>query len=345
MTTVPRPWSLFQKLRASAVDIAAIMALLQLFACAAPSRPARADAAHPLQGRIWDVTRDRMVSQEALLRDIATTQIILLGEVHDNPEHHRLQAEVLRAVLAKGRRPALAMEQFDREFQPAIDAAVATPGASADSVANAGGFDKRGWKWALYEPLLVAAIHARLPVVAMNLPRDRTRQVARQGLTILGESAVRDLAIDATWNSGRQAIMNREIADGHCGILPPAALPGMVNVQRARDAIMADALISRLDTGAIVIAGAGHVRKDIGVPVYLASRVPGQRLVSIGFMEVEPGQVAVSDYVRPPALAMPFDYVWFTSAAQRDDPCEGLLIPDRADIDRRSDEKGSVGNP
>ena len=264
-----------------------------------------------------------------MLNAVATAPIILLGEVHDNPEHHRLQAEVLRATMTQGRRPALAMEQFDREFQPAIDAAIAKPGASAESVASAGGFNKDGWPWVLYEPLLAAAIDARLPVVAINLSRERTREVAQQGFAVLGEPAVRRLAIDRTWNPARQAIMNREIADGHCGKLPPGALPRMINVQRARDAFMADAVISRLGGGAVVITGAEHARNDIGVPLYLDIRVPGQRLLSIGFVEVEPGQVAVSDYVRPPASAMPFDYVWFTSAAQRDDPCEGLQIPIR----------------
>jgi uncharacterized iron-regulated protein len=329
MTTIQRLQLLCRKPRKTAVGMAAIMVLSQLFACATPPDLVRPETAHPLQGKIWDVSRGRIVPKEALLHDLTFTRLILLGEVHDNPEHHRLQAEVLRAVIAQGRRPALAMEQFDREFQPAIDAALARPGTSADSVASAGGFNKAGWPWILYEPLLAVAIDARLPVVAINLSRDRTREVAKQGFEILGESAVRELALDRTWNPTRQAIMNREIADGHCGKLPPAALPRMVNVQRARDAIMADALISRLDAGAIVIAGAEHVRNDIGVPVYLTSRVPGQRLVSIGFVEVEPGQIAVNDYVRPPASAMPFDYVWFTSAAQRDDSCVGLLIPNR----------------
>jgi uncharacterized iron-regulated protein len=329
MTTIQRPRLRFQKLRKAAIGIAAIMALFQGVACVTPPNLVRLDAAHPLQGKIWDVGQGRMVSKEALLNAIASVPIILLGEVHDNPEHHRLQAEVLRAVIAQGRRPALAMEQFDREFQPAIDAALAKSGASADSVAGAGGFNKVGWPWAFYAPLVALAIDARLPVVAINLSRDRTREVARQGFEILGESAVRDLALDRTWNPLREAAMNREIADGHCGKLPPGALPRMVNVQRARDAIMADALISRFDAGAIVLAGAEHVRNDIGVPVYLASRVPGLRLASIGFVEVEPGEIAVNDYVRPPASAMPFDYVWFTSAAQRGDPCEGLRIPTR----------------
>lgn len=318
-----------QRLRKAAVSIAAVATLPLAFACTMPVGLERQDAAHPLQGKIWDVARSRMVPKEALLQDLASARIILLGEVHDNPEHHRLQADVLRAVLAQGRRPALAMEQFDREFQPAIDAAAAKPGVSADALASAGGFNRDGWPWTMYEPLLAIAIDARLPVVALNLPRERTREVARRGFDALGVAAASVLALDATWNPARQAIMDREIADGHCGKLPQSALPRMINVQRARDAVMADALLGRAADGVIVIAGTGHVRNDVGVPVYLASRAPAQRVVSIGFIEVEPGEDAVNDYVRPTASALPYDYAWFTSAAKRDDPCAGLVMPER----------------
>ncbi|MEO8134882.1 MAG: ChaN family lipoprotein [Betaproteobacteria bacterium] len=275
------------------------------------------------------MSRARMVTRDALLRDLASARFILLGEVHDNPEHHRLQADVLRAMVAQGRRPALAMEQLDREFQPAIDAALARPRASADAIATAGGFDRTGWTWDFYAPLLAVATDERLPVLAINLSRNRTRDVARQGFASLGASAVAGLALDRTWAPARQAIMDREIADGHCGKLPAAALPRMVDVQRARDATMADALIGLAGAGAVVIAGAGHVRNDIGIPIYMASRLPGQRLVSVGFVEVDAGRNAVSDHVRPPASTMPFDYVWFTSTADREDPCAGFAMPIR----------------
>lgn len=309
------------------VTIMATLTLLQVCSCATPPDPTRQEAAHPLEGKIWDVSRGRMVTKDALLGDLARASFVLLGEVHDNPEHHRLQAEVLRALVAQGRRPALAMEQFDREFQTAIDAARTGPDASADALASAGQFDRHGWQWSFYAPLLTVAIGARLPVIALNLSRDRTREVARQGFAFLGASAERDLALERTWNPARQAIMNREIADGHCGKLPPAAMPRMVNMQRARDAIMADALLSQPEAITIVIAGAEHVRNDIGVPVYLGSRAPGRRLVSIGFVEVNPGEIAVNDYIPPAASGLPFDFVWFTSAAERDDPCEGLRMP------------------
>jgi len=133
-----------------------------------------------------------MVSKEALLHELTSTQLILLGEVHDNPEHHHLQAEVLKAVIAQGRRPALAMEQFDREFQPAIDAAAAKPGASADSVARSGGSTGKDGCGHFTNPCLHG--HRRQTSRGRDefVPQP-TREVAKQGFEYLGESAVHEL--------------------------------------------------------------------------------------------------------------------------------------------------------
>jgi uncharacterized iron-regulated protein len=62
----------------------------------------------------------------------------------------------------------------------------------------------------------------------------------------------------------------------------------------------------------VLIAGAGHARRDRGVPLYLADR----DLVSIAFMEAEVDKASPRDYG-----AASYDYVWFTPRATREDPC------------------------
>jgi uncharacterized iron-regulated protein len=44
-------------------------------------------------------------------------KILLLGEVHDNPDGHQQRYEFLLRLIESGRRPVLVMEQFDRENQ------------------------------------------------------------------------------------------------------------------------------------------------------------------------------------------------------------------------------------
>ena len=103
--------------------------------------------------------------------------IVVLGEIHDNPEHHRLQGELMHALAGGGPSRILAMEQFDREHQGALDAAQKR-GASAEEIADAGQFDRKGWNWPLYRPLIEFALEHRWPIVAANLSRRDARAIA-----------------------------------------------------------------------------------------------------------------------------------------------------------------------
>ena len=68
----------------------------------------------------------------------------------------------------------------------------------------------------------------------------------------------------------------------------------------------------------MLIAGAGHVRKDHGVGALLRDRAPGLATLAIGMAETGPGSEDRA------ALAREFDIVWFTPRAERPDPCEDL---------------------
>jgi uncharacterized iron-regulated protein len=80
--------------------------------------------------------------------------------------------------------------------------------------------------------------------------------------------------------------------------------------------MMADRLAATAGMGGgVLVAGNGHVRKDRGVPWYLARLRPGARSVSVGLLEVQ-------DDIVEPALGLPYDYVWYTArAADRGEPC------------------------
>jgi len=233
--------------------------------------------------------------------------------VHDNAIHHRLQAEILGAILLAGRSPALAMEQFDLENQPDLDRARARRERDPERLAEAGRFDRKGWHWPDYKPLVTLAASNDLPVLAANLSREAGRTLVRSGRPAEGlEPAAPAL----------RAALEEDIVEGHCGIRPPdPVLAGMVEAQRARDARMADVLDRSGQTGAVLIAGKGHARRDRGVPSYLRSELQPE-VLSIGFEELEP------DGREPRAnFAGVYDLVWFTPRAKREDPCRNFRLP------------------
>lgn len=241
----------------------------------------------------------------ALAAAMQGRSIVLLGEVHDNAAQHALRLAALEKLMAGGARPALAFEQFDREHQPAIDAARRERPRDADFVI-AQGKGAPSWKWDLYRPFVRLALDYDLPIVAANLSRAEAMKLAlagpSTGLPELPAAFVR---------AHEQAI-----AKGHCDLLPADALPGMAAAQIARDRTLAAAIRPHAARGVVLLTGNGHARADVGVPHWLT---PDERAraVSIGVLERD-GIGGGGD------VATHFDAFVLTDRAERPDPCEEL---------------------
>ncbi|HSP81010.1 MAG TPA: ChaN family lipoprotein [Myxococcaceae bacterium] len=322
-------------------SLSASFVLLVLCGCAAsaPShRPGPAAPAerswrstqhqeHPLVGRIWDVRRGQWVEEAELREALAQARFVLLGERHDNPDHHLLQAELVRSLTGSGRRPALAFEMLDTEQQPAVDAALARSPGEPDAIARAVAWESSGWPdWALYRPLFAVGTEHGLRIIGANLPLSQVKALIGRGSEALEPELRARLGLDEPLPEDVARAMRQEMHEAHCGHLPETLLEPMALAQRARDARMADRLLEMAtDDGALLITGAGHARTDRGVPAHLARRAPGLPVLSVAFLEVSPEAREPTDYApEDTGGRLPFDYVWFTPAMQREDPCEAF---------------------
>jgi uncharacterized iron-regulated protein len=241
--------------------------------------------------------------------------IVLLGEVHDNAEHHRQRLEVLRRAFATGWRPAIAMEQFDRERQTDIERARRERPRDAQHVIDlatpAGKANRGNWNWNFYRPFVELALEYEVPLIAANLSSADISKVVREGYAaVFDAQTLSALGLDQPVPATVQAAQEREIEVGHCNALPAKMVPVMARGQLARDAVMASIVNQRPNQGVVLLAGNGHVRRDIGVPHWLnaASRT---RTLAIGFLEQS----------RSSQLEPAFDAVVRTAAAVRVDPC------------------------
>jgi uncharacterized iron-regulated protein len=281
-------------------------------------------AQHPLVGTLWDVQRGRPADEAQLRSALADARYVLLGERHDNADHHLLQAALVQALAQGERRPALAFEMLDVGEQSRVDAALARAPRDADALALAVDWAHSGWPdWSLYRPVFAAGLERGLPVVAANLPREQLRGLVHGDPQALDAQTRARLGLTRPLPHGVAHAMREEMRASHCGHLPEPMLEPMALAQRARDAHLADRMLAA-DTGdgAILIAGAGHVRNDRGTPTYLAQREPGRQVLSVGFVEVSPDALQPQAYAAAfDAERLPFDYVWFTPATAREDPC------------------------
>jgi uncharacterized iron-regulated protein len=154
-----------------------------LLALAAPS-PARADASLTL----LDLARSRSASLTEFVPDLAKADLILVGESHGNPLHHQAQLAVIRALHEAGRPVAVGLEMFQRREQPVLDRWVAGGLTEAD-MAHA---FFRNWniEWEAYRDIFVYCRDNGIPMAGLNVPREITRKVAREGFAALNPEEI-----------------------------------------------------------------------------------------------------------------------------------------------------------
>jgi uncharacterized iron-regulated protein len=278
---------------------------------------------HPLVGKIWDQRGQRFVDEAALSTAIAGADY----EMHDNPDHHVLQARLVRAIGGAGERPALAFEMMEEDDQPAIEAAIAREPRDPDEIARAVDWKSSGWyDFAMYRPIFAAGLDAGMPIVGANLPVALAKAVAFEGPDALTPALRAALAKAEPLPPEVVASLRTEMKAAHCDApMPEKILDRLALAQRARDAQMALRLVDAGASGAILVTGNGHARVDRGVPASLARESPGRNVVSVGLFEVTPGKAEPALYATEFGEGpLPFDFVVFTPAAEREDPCAAL---------------------
>ena len=77
-------------------------------------------ADHPLVGKIYAPHAKKFIPPKDYLQSLVWPRFVLLGEVHDNPDHHILQALAIRS-LGSGQ-PHVVFEHFQTHQQSLIDA-------------------------------------------------------------------------------------------------------------------------------------------------------------------------------------------------------------------------------
>lgn len=259
------------------------------------------DADSPLAGRIFAVGH-RALTPGQLVAACSRARLCLVGEQHDNPDHHALEAWIVAALARTGTMAALALEMADAgaRFDGPRDATDAEVRAALR-------WSDAGWPWAWYGAPVMAAVRAGIPVVGVNLPR----------------SAIRTAMRDPRWDASvPPAVLRRirdDVAAGHCGLLPAAQLPAMTRVQLARDDSMAAHSLALVQPGrtVVLLTGAFHADKTVGIALHLAAHAAQP---SDAFSLLLQG---LGPDVRA-ALPSGYDAVWFTPGTPPVDHCAPL---------------------
>ncbi|QLF92970.1 ChaN family lipoprotein [Pseudomonas sp. ABC1] len=256
---------------------------------------------HEDVGLIVDLRAGTALSPEQLVEALSGADRILLGEQHDNADHHALQLWLLQALESRREAGALLLEMLEPRQQGRVDR-LRVQTDLPDDIPGALEW-QRGWDWSLYGPLVVHGLRQKAPLLAANLDSQEMREIYRESRSITGKK---------TNDPELHEALSRQLKASHCGMLPAEKIPAMLSVQLHRDRRMAEALLAA-PVPAVLLAGAEHARKDRGVPLHLADLGDTGRI-----------SVLILANAGRRIGAEQADYVWYTPAPARQDYCEQM---------------------
>ncbi|VVN90523.1 ChaN family lipoprotein [Pseudomonas fluorescens] len=281
-----------------------LLALILLSACqtarVSPIEPATSSSKERA-GMIRDLRNGQSLTADELVARLAKAPRVIVGEQHDNPDHHRLQLKLLQALSERRGQGSLLLEMLTPDQQPSVDQVRIQQKITGwpDDLPEALAWQS-GWDWKLYGPIVRFTLAQPYPLLAANLDSAEIRKIYTQAPALSGARSNSD--------SVRLELLE-QIRESHCDLLPESQMPAMLAVQQQRDRRMAERLLAA-PAPSLLFVGAYHARKDVGVPVHLLDL--GAADGTLVLMLAEQGAEVA------PEVA---DYVWYTAARPEQDYC------------------------
>ena len=308
--------------RFNVILLGGIMTLL-LGACA-PQTPLLGDPqlpypppTQPQIGEILHLRTGYFVSAAAMLAAATDSRIVYAAETHDNPASHRVQLDLLQALVQRyPGRTAVAMEMFTPAQQEVLDAWLAN---AIDEKAFLKSWYS-SWKmdFAYYRDILNYCREAGIPVLGINAEKALVQAVGRKDFATLAAEDQARLPATLDLNDPYHQALTAAIFGGH---LQGKQLDGFQRVQTLWDETMAGNIVRFLSSPPgdafhlLVLAGGNHVRNGFGIPRRVFRQLPLSYTL-IGNEELEVSEAKKKEVymdVTLPNFPMPaYDYLVYT---------------------------------
>jgi uncharacterized iron-regulated protein len=288
---------------------AVLLIVLCMSACTSMQQQEQNVASTPVEHAATDTEPDaanqtmaldlRGVSDlQGIIPRLADKRVVFVGESHNRYDHHLTQLEIIRRLHAIHPRLAIGMEAFQQPFQGVLDDYIAGSLSEQDMLRGTEYYDRWGFDFRLYAPILRYARAHQLPVVALNLPAELTRKVARSGVGALAPQERAQLPSgidrsDSAYEERLRQVFNQHPDNGR-------SFDNFLEVQLLWDEGMAkqaaDYLAAHPDYHMVILAGSGHIARGSGIPRRLLRRQPVSSVIVLNGWEgdLEPD---LADYI------------------------------------------------
>lgn len=265
---------------------------------------------NPRELKVFSGKTGLAASWEGTVARLASADIVLIGETHDNALGQEAAAALFKDVLeVRGQNAALALEFFERDEQNAIDDLQAGIIDLDEMKARLGKTSADFPLW--HEQMVRDALEAGVPFVAANAPRRYVRLARTDGFEKLQSLSAdqRRLFVVPSELTGGEYRDRFYTAMGAMGKGPEEGLDGpdhsrveaIYRAQNVWDATMAQTVADLVRAGkgpVFLVVGQFHTDFEGGLTERLRGLVPGARLLSVSVQPVWADERRMEDIDR-----------------------------------------------
>jgi uncharacterized iron-regulated protein len=251
------------------------------------------------------------VDFERMVRDLMAARIVHVGETHDAMAMHEIEFQVIRALYAKDRHLAVGLEMVPVTLQETLNKWTAGILTKEAFLREIRWYVTWNFNFGYYEKIFDFAREHRLPIYALNAPREVISKIRMRGWDALGdeEKAFFPGPPDVSNQDHRTLIRavfeSSDLPEAMKGPGLDSVFEGLYRSQSAWDEVMgANAVRAAEAEGrrVVVCVGSGHLLYNLGLNrrAYERSKLPFKTVVAV---EVPAGKKtltvsrAIADYV------------------------------------------------
>lgn len=262
-----------------------------------------------LQTEIMGIAASDLSPVDLIINDVSEKRVIYIGEHHDRFSHHMAQLRVIQGLDRLDRRLAVGMEMFQRPFQDVLDRYLDGQIDEKTFLKESEYLKRWRYDYHLYRPIIEYCKEHGIPILALNLPAEISKKVARKGLESLSDEELEQVPVELYWSNTVYKTRLRQIFEEH----PEGEIKNFDDFYQAQvlwDETMAqsihDYLNNNPDRQMVVLAGNGHIAFGDGIPSRTCRRGKYDQAIIANATRDSLEQGMADFFLFPPMIQPPF---------------------------------------
>ncbi|MEA3386663.1 MAG: ChaN family lipoprotein [Thermodesulfobacteriota bacterium] len=262
-----------------------------------------------LQTEIMGIAASDLSPVDRIINDVSEKRVIYVGERHDRFSHHMAQLRVIQGLDRLNRSIAVGMEMFQRPFQDVVDRYLDGQIDEKTFLKESEYLKRWRYDYHLYRPIIEYCREHDIPILALNLPAEISKKVARKGLESLSDEELEQVPVELDWSNTVYKTRLRQIFKEH----PEGEIRNFDDFYQAQvlwDETMAqsvhDYLNNNPDRQMVVLAGNGHIAFGDGIPSRTCRREKYDQAIIANVAGDNLEQDRADFFLFPPMVQPPF---------------------------------------